>query len=43
MFVITRLDTFVGRRLSVTGKLIGEGGTGGIEVSTITPVAEPCE
>jgi quinoprotein glucose dehydrogenase len=43
MFVITRLDTFVGRRMSVTGKLIGEGGSGGIEVSTIVPVSERCE
>jgi quinoprotein glucose dehydrogenase len=43
MFVITRLDSFVGRRMSATGKLIGEGGTGGIEVSTIAPVSELCE
>jgi S-disulfanyl-L-cysteine oxidoreductase SoxD len=43
LFVITRLDTYVGRRMSVTGKLVGEGGTGGIEVSTIAPVSEVCE
>ena len=43
MFVITRLDKFVGYRMSAVGKLIGEGGMGGIEVSTITPVSERCE
>jgi mono/diheme cytochrome c family protein len=43
LFVITRLDAFVGRRVSATGKLVGEGGAGGIEVSTIAPVSETCE
>jgi hypothetical protein len=43
MFVITRLDKFVGYRMSAVGKLIGEGGMGGIEVSTIAPVSERCE
>jgi len=43
MFVITRLDKFIGYRMSAVGKLIGEGGMGGIEVSTITPVSERCE
>lgn len=43
MFVITRIDKFVGHRMSATGKLIGEGGTGGIEVNTIAPVSERCE
>jgi mono/diheme cytochrome c family protein len=43
LFVITRLDTFVGRRMAVTGKLVGEGGSGGIEVSTIAPVSDACE
>ena len=41
--VITRLDKFVGYRMSATGKLIGSGGTGGIDVSTISPVSERCE
>jgi quinoprotein glucose dehydrogenase len=43
MFVITRLDKYVGYRMAATGKLIGEGGKGGIEVSTISPVSERCE
>ena len=41
--VITRLDKFIGYRMSATGKLIGTGGTGGIDVSTISPVSERCE
>jgi hypothetical protein len=32
----------VGHRLSVTGLLLGEGGVDGINVSTITSVAEAC-
>jgi hypothetical protein len=43
MFVITRLDKFVGHRMSATGRLIGDGGSGGLEVSTIVPVSERCE
>ena len=31
------------RILDATGKLIGEGGTGGIEVNAIAPVSEKCE
>jgi quinoprotein glucose dehydrogenase len=43
MFVITRLDKFVGHRMSVTGRLIGEGGNGGINVTNVSSVAATCE
>jgi len=41
--VITRLDKFMGHRMSATGRLIGLGGAGGLEVSSIVPVSERCE
>lgn len=41
-FVLTRLDGFVGQRVSVSGFLIGDGGTGGINVSTVSRVAPTC-
>ena len=41
-FVLTRLDAFVGQRLSVSGILIGEGGANGINVTTVNRVAERC-
>ena len=41
-FVLNRLDTFVGQRMSVTGILIGAGGVNGINVATVNRVAEPC-
>jgi mono/diheme cytochrome c family protein len=41
-FVLTRLDAMVGRRMSVAGLTIGAGGVNGINVSTITRVAETC-
>ncbi len=41
-FVLTRLDEFVGQRVSVSGFLIGEGGAGGINVSTVSRVAAAC-
>ena len=41
-FVLTRLDSFAGQRLSVSGLLIGAGGANGINVSTVNRVAEAC-
>jgi mono/diheme cytochrome c family protein len=41
-FVLTRLDTFVGQRMSASGMLIGLGGADGLNVSTVNRVAETC-
>jgi mono/diheme cytochrome c family protein len=41
-FVLTRLDSFVGHRMSVSGILIGAGGKDGINVTTVNRVAESC-
>jgi hypothetical protein len=41
-FVLTRLDGFVGQRLSVSGILLGAGGADGINVTTVNRVAESC-
>jgi hypothetical protein len=41
-FVLTRLDSFVGQRLSVSGILLGVGGADGINVATVNRVAETC-
>ena len=41
-FVLTRLDAFVGQRLSVSGILIGAGGVDGLNVTTVNRVAEMC-
>jgi mono/diheme cytochrome c family protein len=41
-FVLTRLDAFVGQRMSVTGLLLGAGGADGINVSTVNKVADAC-
>ena len=41
-FVLTRLDSFVGQRLSVSGILIGAGGADGLNVTTVNRVAETC-
>jgi mono/diheme cytochrome c family protein len=41
-FVLTRLDSFVGQRMSVSGILLGAGGANGINVTTINRVAEMC-
>jgi cytochrome c5 len=41
-FVLTRLDSFVGQRMAVNGMLIGAGGTGGINVTTVNRVADKC-
>jgi mono/diheme cytochrome c family protein len=41
-FVLTRLDSFAGQRLSVSGILIGAGGVDGLNVTTVNRVAETC-
>jgi mono/diheme cytochrome c family protein len=41
-FVLSRLDGFVGQRMSVTGILIGAGGVNGINVATVNRVGETC-
>ncbi|HET9359022.1 MAG TPA: cytochrome c [Vicinamibacterales bacterium] len=41
-FVLTRLDSFVGQRMSVSGILIGAGGAEGINVTTVNRVAATC-
>jgi len=42
-FVITKLDPLVGSRVAVNGLLIGDGGKDGINVTTVTRVAEKCQ
>jgi len=41
-FVVTRLDPLAGSRVAVSGLLIGAGGADGINVTTVTRVAEKC-
>jgi hypothetical protein len=41
-FVMTRLDSYAGQRMSVSGMLIGVGGADGINVTTVNRVAENC-
>jgi len=41
-FALTRLDPYLGQRLSVSGMLIGRGGSDGINVATVNRVAETC-
>jgi mono/diheme cytochrome c family protein len=41
-FVLSRLDAHVGKRVSVSGILIGAGGADGINVTTVTRVADSC-
>ena len=41
-FVLTKLDSYVGQRMSVSGMLIGAGGADGINVTTVNRVAENC-
>ena len=41
-FVLTKLDAFVGQRMSVAGMLIGAGGAGGINVAVVNRVGETC-
>jgi cytochrome c5 len=42
-FVLTRLDPFVGQRMSVSGILLGVGGVDGVNVTTVSRVAETCQ
>ena len=41
-FVVTRLDPLAGSRVAVSGLLIGADGVDGINVTTVTRVAEKC-
>ena len=41
-FVLNRLDSFVGQRLSASGLLIGTGGADGLNVSSVSRVAPTC-
>jgi len=41
-FVLTKLDAFVGKRMSVAGMLIGAGGADGLNVAVVNRVAENC-
>ena len=41
-FVLTRLDSYVGQRMSASGMLLGAGGADGINVTTVSRVAETC-
>jgi mono/diheme cytochrome c family protein len=41
-FVLTRLDAYVGQRMSASGLLIGAGGADGLNVTTVNRVAETC-
>lgn len=43
MFVLTPLDKFVGHRMSVRASLMGEGGTQGLNVTTIESVSATCQ
>jgi mono/diheme cytochrome c family protein len=41
-FLLTKLDADIGKRVLVTGLLIGVGGINGLNVSTVTKVADSC-
>ena len=41
-FVLTRLDAYVGQRMSASGLLIGAGGADGLNVTTVNRVADTC-
>ena len=41
-FVLTKLDAFIGHRMSVAGMLIGAGGVNGLNVAVVNRVAESC-
>jgi len=41
-FLLTKLDADIGKRVSATGLLIGVGGISGLNVSTVTKVADSC-
>lgn len=42
-FVLTPLQKYVGRRMSATGRLMGDGGVNGLNVTSVSPMAETCE
>lgn len=42
-FVLQSLDRYVGQRVAVTGLLIGDGGTNGLNFSSIQSVAPACD
>jgi hypothetical protein len=41
-FVLSKLDALVGKRMSVSGMLIGAGGADGLNVAVVNRVAETC-
>lgn len=41
-FVLTNLTKFVGHRMSVTGLLLGAGGSDGLNVSSVASISESC-
>jgi len=41
-FVLTKLDPYIGQRMSASGMLLGAGGSDGINVTTVVRVAESC-
>jgi hypothetical protein len=41
-FVLSRLDANVGKRVSVSGILMGAGGADGINVSMVSKVGDTC-
>jgi S-disulfanyl-L-cysteine oxidoreductase SoxD len=41
-FVLNRLDSYMGQRMSASGLLIGTGGADGLNVTTVSRVAETC-
>jgi mono/diheme cytochrome c family protein len=41
-FVLSRLDALVGKRVSVSGLLLGAGGSDGLNVSMVTRVGDTC-
>ncbi len=41
-FVVTKLDSLAGSRVAVSGLLVGAGGVDGINVTTVSRVAEKC-
>ena len=41
-FVLSRLDSFVGQRMSASGILLGTGGVDGLNVSSVSRVAPTC-
>jgi hypothetical protein len=43
LFVLTPLEKFVGHRMSVSASLMGEGGTQGLNVTTINSVSSTCQ